>query len=227
MLPPTPILALSRLSSSSFSATVAGGSASATHSLYYREIGASGDGLWGSIVGNGSFAPITGLRHHSTYQAWAVGLESGSYSLPSISTVSLADPGDVLGAIHAWWASDPSLSSLVAGGLWTGEVPEGTPYPYAWLDSPSTDSMPNLKDQIEAHGITFHVWAIGAASAESCARAVKSRFDYRTLPSFGDSSFISSTPVRKSLRCENLRDKSGNLVFRSSLTYRILTQLPR
>mgnify|MGYP001617655917 FL=1 len=165
MPPPTPTLALTRTSSSSFTAAVSGGSASATHSLQYRLVGATQDTSATPITGNGAFAPITDLVDHATYWAWSAGLESGSYSQPAWGWVSLASPQDLLGAFHTHWYGDPALVTAVPGGLWTGEVPEGTAYPYAWLELPNVTSHPNFVNQIESSNVVTHVWAQGVAAA--------------------------------------------------------------
>ena len=227
MPPPTPALALARVSSSSFSASVSGGSASATHSLYYRLPGASTDTLAGTRSGNGAFTAVSGLQDHATYVAWAVGEESGSYSLPHFQWVSLADPEDLLGAVHERWYGDPTLSALVAGGLWTGEVPEGTAYPYAWVEMPESTAHPNFVSQVESSRITFHIWAVGAASASACARSLRARLDWQSISPFASAVCVSCSPRGERLACEGLRDSQARLVFRSTVTYQILVQRPR
>lgn len=229
MPPPSqPTLTLARLSGTSFSASVSGGDPSATHSLYYARPGVSVFTTASSTVtGNGSFSNVTGLVTNATYVAYAVGLLSGSYSLPGFSWVSLAAPGDLAGAVHQLFSGDPALAAAVPGGLWTGEVPEGTAFPYAWLELPEELTLPTTVDQLESAKLSFHLWGIGAEAASDAAIALKAVFDYATLPPFGDSVSVGTWPVSRRLQCEGLRDASSRLVFRSVVTYRVVTQRPR
>ncbi len=229
-LPATPTLVLTAASSSSFSASFSGGDAGATHHLQYRVVGAASDTEHPSTVvgSSGSFAPVTGLADNCTVVGYCYGVVgSSSASLPGFAWVSLASPEDLAGAVHAFAAGDPALSAALPGGLWTGEVPEGTAMPYAWLETPETLSIPNFVSQMESHRVNFHVWAAGARAASSVARLVKSRFDYATLDPFGDQTHVGTLPRSFRLQCENLRDSSSRLIYRAVVTLHFLCQLPR
>jgi hypothetical protein len=229
-LPATPSLTLTRLSSSSFSAAYTGGDASATHYLQYRVAGAALDTQHPDTPSgaSGSFAPVTGLADNATVVAYCYGVVgTTSSSLPHFQWKSLASPDDLAGAVHAFAAGDPALSEALVGGLWTGEVPEGTAMPYAWLETPETVTVPNFVTQMESHRVNVHVWAAGARAASAAARLVKARFDYATLPAFGDQTHIGTLPRSFRLQCENLRDSSSRLIYRAVVTLHLLCQLPR
>jgi hypothetical protein len=227
MPPSTPTLTLARASGTSFTASVTG-DASATHTLYYGTSGSAPTTAWGvTVAGSGDFGTVTGLSPNGSYAAYAVASEAGSYSLPGFAWVSLAAAGTLAGAVHAWFNGDAALVAAIPGGLWTGEVPEGTSFPYAWLELPEATSLPNFVDQLEASRVVFHVWAVGAEAAQLAAEKVRARFDYRQLDAYGDSACVGMVPRHWRLQCEGLRDPAGRLVFRAVVGYQVLTQRPR
>lgn len=228
--PAQPSLTLTALGPTSFRASVANGSAGATHTLYYRQTGSGADTTGPSISGNGS-ADVANLSPSATYFAWVVGSESGAYSLPGFASVSLATADTLAGAFHRRFNGDPSLVAALSGGLWTGEVPEGTAPPYAWLDLPATSSAPLFESELEISRALVHVFAVGAESAESLASQFKACFDYQTLdfnprPAFPRSCVL-CIPKRYRLVCERVRYKDTSLVFRASLVWHVVTQKDR
>lgn len=227
--PTTPSLSLARLTSTSFRASVAGGDPALTQRVYYREVGGGVDAPAGSVPGAAGSVDVTGLAESGQYQAYAVGDDAAGqrYSLPFLAWVSLAAPDSLAEAFHARWYAQPALVSLVTGGLWTGEVPEGTEPPYAWLDVAGVDPLPLMADeQLEPSRAVVHVYAEGAAAAEACARRVRTAFDYQTLP-FAAAASVSLRPLHYRLVCEGVRYKQGQLVYRAALTYHALVQRSR
>lgn len=120
-------------------------------------------------------------------------------------------------------------ATAIPGGLWTDEVPEGTAYPYAWLDLSQVDTVYNFVSRGEYGRIGVHVYGLGADAAETAMEAFKSRFDGCKLAYTEESGFhsIFFVPLRYRLVGENLRHQTGALVFRASQTYLTLTQRPR
>ena len=130
-------------------------------------------------------------------------------------------------AIHQAFSTDPTLPTVITGGLWTGEVPEGTAPPYAWLDLTDTNINPIFEDYFEQSIITVHIYAIGAAAAEAAAVAFRATFDFTTLNFSSPASNIWVKPRRYRLVPERTRWKDGTLMYRAVLTYDILVQKPQ
>lgn len=226
MPPPQPSLSLSRVSATSFSASVSGGSVSATHTLYYRKAGASSDTTGPSLVGNGGLGTMSGLSANATYQAWAVGLEGGSYSLPGFAYVSLAQPETLAAGLHAHFNGSAALTAGVTGGMWTGEVPEGTAPPYVWLDVQEVRQVPNFVDQLEYARVFAHLYGLGAEQTETMAYRFKGHFDYGEL-SISGVDCVALLPTTYRLVSEAMRHRDGRLVFRAVMGYNAILQRPR
>ena len=129
-------------------------------------------------------------------------------------------------AIHKKFNSDASLTSTITGGLWTGEIPEGTSPPYAWLDLPDMATTPFFEGLFERSTFVVHIYGIGAQQAEDCADAFKQTFDYTSL-SFISAASIWCQPRRYRLIPEKARWKDGTLMYRVVLTYDVLAQRDR
>lgn len=226
--PPTPTLTLASPSSTSFTATIAGGSSGAVHTLYYRKTGALLDTTHSpTLTGNGVFS-VTGLEVGAHYSAHVVGAEGGFLSLPAFGWVALAQTNTLAQAVHTHFNADGSLVAAITGGLWTGEVPEGTDPPYAWLDISDVASNPTFEQEFEAARVTVHIYARGAAQAESLAALWKDGFDYETLGfPLGGVSSVMLIPRRYRLVNEMVRYKDSALVYRTVLTYHVLLQKDR
>lgn len=136
----------------------------------------------------------------------------------------------LLEAFHRHFNNHPYLVTAVAGGFWTGEVPEGVPYPYAYLHLNHVDSLPLMSSyQMEFGRTSVHVYALGAESAEATIQLFKKAFDYQDLPfdPGTDTHCVSMVPSRYQLVSENLRHKSGKLVFRATQSYSLVVQKPK
>lgn len=233
MPPPSrPTLSLTRDSTTAFTATVSGGDAGVTNTLYYRKTGATSDTLGPSRVGNGSFAQVDELDIHGHYTAFVVSSDGSSYSLPGYAWVALNSTNTLTAGIHERFNSLPALGTAITGGLWTGEVPEGTAPPYAWLDVPYMNIEPlfeNAECQLEAGRFVVSIFAIGAEATESCALVFRSGFDYEIIPfPVGSSTIcIQLMPKTQRLRCENLRWRNSQLMWRATLVYHVLVSRPR
>lgn len=226
MPPPTqPSLTLSAVSTTSFQAVVSGADAGDTVTLYYRQVGATQDTQGPSQTGNGTLT-VTGLVDSGQYQAFVVASNGTSFSLPAYGYVSLGTSDLLSAAVHAQFNQNGALVQAIPGGMWTGEVPEGTNPPYVWLDLPDTQTTPIFVDYFERSFFHAHLYAIGAQQAEAAAAAFKAVFDWCSLP-FQTAGSVWCQPRRKRLIPEKARWKDGTLMYRVVLTYDVLAQYPR
>lgn len=137
----------------------------------------------------------------------------------------MADEIDLLSqAVHAQFASSSDLVAGISGGLWTGEIPEGTTPPYAWLDLTNTNISPIFEDFFEHSTFAVHIYAIGAAQAEQLGSLFRTAFDWQELPFSSDASCIWLKPRRYRLVPERARWKDGTLMFRAVIVYDVLVQ---
>ncbi len=226
-----PSLSLSRVNSTSFSAAITDGDNALTHALYYWQASNPTRISPGpTIVGLGSLGTLSGLQVNGVYQAFAIATNgTTAYSLPSpLSSVSLAASDTLSAAFHTRFNASPTLSTLLPGGLWTGEVPEGTAPPYGWLDISRIITSPTFEQQFEAGKLTLHLLTIGAEAAEALALQVKAWFDYQRLTfSSNATTCIQLLPRDYRLVCEMIRYKDSSLIYRVILTYHILIQKDR
>lgn len=223
--PAQPSLLLATLSSTSFQATVSNGNNTDVMRLFYRKVGDSLDIAGPTLVGNGVMPPLTGLTTNGQYQVYVIADNGSSYSQPSYAYISLAQSDLLSTAVHAHFGANPVLASLLSGGLWTGEIPEGTTPPYAWLDIAGGTTTPLFIDVLDRSRFIVHIYAIGAASAEACAQQFKAVFDFQTLP-FQTNASVWCKPLNYRLVPEKARWKDGTLMYRAVLSYDVLTQIP-
>lgn len=132
-------------------------------------------------------------------------------------------------AIHHHFQQSTSLVQALTGGLWTSEVPERTPFPYAWVDLQDITTHYNFVSRAEYARIFIYIYALGAEATEALAELWKSYFDECTLPFSSIHGFYSIMflPVRYRLNSERLRHRDGQVVFRASLLYQTIVQRPR
>lgn len=227
---PQPTLALAAASPTSFTAT-AGGTPGRDTTVYYRRVGDSVDTTLGTVSGSGVLT-ATGLSPGASYQAYATTSEaSGGLSPPAFAWVSLAsgEANHVSTAFHSHFNSSAPLVAELPGGLWTGEVPEGTPLPYAWLDVSSVDTSPTFEQEFDRASVTVHVFALGAAAVEKIVAVWRAAFNYETI-TFPDPSTAACVQLfqrRYRLVCELVRHRDSRLVYHGILTYHLLVQRPR
>ncbi len=130
-------------------------------------------------------------------------------------------------AIHNKFQQSSALVSAISGGLWTGEVPEGSRSPYAWLEIAGIDSIPLIGiDEFEYARFIVHIYGPGAETVEAAAFLFKDAFDYKDL-FFSTRACISVQPLSYRLLSESLRSASGVLMFRAVLLYRVHIQNPK
>ncbi len=223
-MPTQPSIILSALSDSSFQAVIAGDTLP-THRLFYRRVDELTFTTGPTLVGSGTLT-VTGLMTNGQYLVWVVADLAGIYSLPAVDLVSLALLDTLTGAVHAQWQASAGLTTSVPGGLWTGEVPEGTTLAYASLDLSGVRSNPLFESQFEMGRFTIHLYAIGAGRAEVGALQVKAAFDYKTL-TFTSAVCVQCVPATYRLVSEAVRHKTGELIHRAILAYDILLQRDR
>lgn len=226
--PVQPSLALARLSDTSFSATTSGGTGTDTQRLFYRQVGATLDTTGPTQVGNGVLT-VSGLVTQGQYNAFVVADSGSSYSLPSLASVSLASTDSLFSALQARFNAVPATVGLVAGGLWAGEVPEGTPLPYAWYDGSEFLTGPQFELEYESTRISFHVFALGYAAAETCVRQLKATYDYQSVPfnSTNATYSIGTWPRSWRIYNERIRWKDNSLIHRGVVNYLAVVQRSR
>lgn len=227
--PATPVLTVTPQSPTSFVASITGGTAGVAYTLYYQRIGSDNQVSVATITGNGNFPPVSNIPTYSHLIVWCIGYDGASYSFPVITKTALIVPDYLSTAIHDYFNGSASLVAAVPGGLWTGEVPEGVSFPYIYLDFKQVNTVYNFVSRGEYARIAFHLYALGAESAEATGTLLKSRFDGQklTFSLASQTNHIVMIPQRHALVSENLRHKSGQLVFRFFVEYQILLQKPR
>lgn len=194
--------------------------------LFYRQVGASLDTTGPTMVGNGALT-VSSLVANGQYVAFVVADNGSAYSPPSYAYVSLAQQGDLLSAaVQARFASYPALVAVLPGGLWTGEVPEGTSPAYGWLDVGPINPTPTTEDRFDRARFTAHLYAVGANAAEACALQWQSVFDWQAL-TFATASSVWVVPRSYRLIPEPVRYKDGTLMFRAFMAYECLAQRAR
>lgn len=225
--PSKPSLTLTATSGTSFDAAIVG-TVGLTTTAYYRAVGASVDDTAGSVSGSGTLS-VSGLSEGGTYQVYAVTADAGGYSLPAYGVVSLAQDNHLTTAFHSHFNGNAPLVASLPGGLWTGEVPEGTALPYAWLDVTGVDTSPTFEDEFDRGTITVHVYGLGAAVVENVVSLWRSAFNYKTLafPSPASAACVQLFQRRYRLVCEMVRHRDSSLVYHAVLTYHVLVQKPR
>lgn len=224
----SPGLTITVTSNTSFRATVDGDLAH-QFLLYYCRVGTFSYHMLGPITGPGTFAEVTNLEPLSHYHIYAVAYDGTGYSLPTWQSIALVAPDSILTSFHHHLTESPALSAALSGGMWTGEVPEGTEPPYAWLELSEIVFAPNMKDEGQYGRIAVHLYAVGADAADRLAWLFNSWFAYQTLE-FADpesTKCIAMLPIRYRLVCEMLRHRSGQLIWRAVLNYQILLQKVR
>lgn len=127
-------------------------------------------------------------------------------------------------SIHAQFNGNSAVVTAIAGGMWTGEIPEGTTPPYAWLDMTNTTISPIFEEFFEHSTFAIHIYAIGAAQAEQTASLVRQTFDWKTLPFSPEIACVWCKPRRYRLVPERARWKDGTLMYRAVLVYDVLVE---
>lgn len=224
----TPSISVVADSATAFTVTVSG-TAGRDTTIYYRAVGTSVDTTAGIVSGSGTLT-VTSLSTGGSYQLYAVTSEaSGGYSLPAFAVVSLAQDNHLSTAFHNHFNNQATLVAAMTGGLWTGEVPEGTEMPYAWLDVSSVDTSPTFEDEFDRGLVTIHIYGLGAAVVERMAKLWRASFNYATL-TFADPTTATCIQLfqrRYRLVCELVRHRDSRLVYHAILTYHVLVQIPR
>lgn len=132
-------------------------------------------------------------------------------------------------AWHNHFNKSASLKAAIPGGIWTGQVPEGTLYPYAWADIAQVNTHYTMLNRMEYARIFTHIYALGAEDVEAVAGKFKDHYDESRLEfAVGSQAYcVAVIPQTYKLLSENLRHKSGALIFRASLLYFVLYQRSR
>lgn len=151
-------------------------------------------------------------------------------SLPVFSSIDLNVSDSVIASIKSRWYSSPALVSLFKGGLFANEAPEavnGKPLvlPYCIMKEEDIDFTWTMeKNYFETSTITFVLFAPGAAIADQCLSLLRDYFDWTTLTFQKPGSYtVEMRPSHSNLTSENFRYKDGNLIFRGSIIYDIIT----
>jgi hypothetical protein len=124
----------------------------------------------------------------------------------------------------AKYNSDALLKELIPGGVWLGEVPEGSDgdvrsMPYIQLETSSTSYEWTFEDaNIETSLINVHFFATGADTIDTICDAWQDSFNWQDLPGT-NSETICVELTTDSLMADSIRDKEGNLVYFASQTY--------
>ena len=132
----------------------------------------------------------------------------------------------ILDQISEKWDGDLSLIST-AGRLFAGEVPEfdedgvEVSLPYTYCEVGSTSFLYYLADTyFESTEVTFHCYTVGMKKAQEAVRKIKDTFAWIDDLNFNDttSSLFSCRPLNTQVTSQYLRDKSGNPVYRGTLS---------
>jgi hypothetical protein len=225
---PTPEVRARVLSGSEVEFNILATTEACTTTVYYQAVGSTQQQTGPSRNGSGAVT-LGGLSEGNSYLFFVISTLNTDFSLPSVIHVNLVQGELTLtGAIHNRWNQDLALSQAVVGGLWTGEVPEGTAQPYTWLEVPRVMGRPYFADRFDRCIVLFHTYAVGAALAETCAQLIRDRFDEKPL-SFNSNITKAVYMLERMYRlvCEGTRSRDNQLVFRTIQTYEIYTQKPR
>lgn len=132
----------------------------------------------------------------------------------------------ILDQISAKWDVDLPLIAA-AGRMYAGEIPEfdengvEVSLPYTYCEVGSTSFLYYLADTyFESTEVTFHCYAVGMKKAQEAVRKIKDTFAWSTDLSFDDtnSSIFSIRPLNSQVTSQFLRDKSGNPVYRGTIS---------
>lgn len=228
-IPTQPSLSLTRLSPTSFRATVSGADGGMTNTLYVRRLPNAGDQVAGSIVGNGTIDAV-GLAANAGYLAWVVSDDGTSQSLPAIGAVSLASTDTVSGAICAKARADAALMSLCPE-IWANEIPEvdaaGKPLlpPILLVEVP--EEVPDWHFEADTQGMTWSSRAVvtcyakSQAQADQIAAAFGVVFDWQPLP-FATARTLNMGLERTAIGRDEVVDAQGHRVFYRILEYQVL-----
>lgn len=135
-------------------------------------------------------------------------------------------------AVQSKFISNTTLSALLPGGLWAGEIPErdedgNIPQPpYAYFSSPTFTSRPTFENEFESANLTFQVYTFGYANCEIAIRELKNTFDYKSLD-FDRVYSIGIWPIRWRIYNERIRWKDNQIIHRGEVSYLILVQRNR
>jgi hypothetical protein len=220
--PSTPSVSLTRLSDTAFTALIHG-DAGVTHRLYYSPTTGTGSFQIGPTqVGDGTMT-VTGLAGGQAYFVYVIS-DNGQFSLPYVTTISLLTTDSIIGAFVAKFQGSPSLIALVPGGIWTGEIPEDTPLPYAYCEVSESRYHQNFGDDyFEGADVMVHIFANGADAAETAAQAMRPIFEYKPI-AFKRGTLIHCRQDSYEINSEVGRYKDGTLIYQAKLTYDILVQ---
>lgn len=225
-MPTQPTLTLTRLSATSFQATISGADPGSTNTLYYRKTGQTVDTTGPAIVGNGQII-VGSLVANAGYIVYVVSDLAGNKSLPALQVISLGVSDTLSGAIVAAYQGNPALVA-VCPNLWDEEVPEtdavGQPInlPFAQLEVP--DENPEWTFEAGYYEVChprITIYATTAQEADQIVAAFKGAFDWQALP------FQTATAIqvmRQNVRrgAEEVVDKDNNRVFHRIMEYQIM-----
>jgi len=159
---------------------------------------------------------------------YAVTIGPDGFSVPTFAWAFPLAPDDLLGSVHAHFNSYPTLSGLVPGGMWTGEIPEtgengeDLEIPYGSVEVNGTEfEWTTENSYLEKSRLAFTFWASGAKEASAIMRAFQDSYDWETIP-VTSAEFVSSHCLHRRLQSVPARDREGNLVFVGSLTYEVI-----
>jgi hypothetical protein len=120
--------------------------------------------------------------------------------------------------------SSGTLKSLIPGGVWLGEVPEGSEgeerlMPYVQLDTSSTSYEWTFEGaNIETSLVNVNFYATGGEVIDNIMDAWQEEFNWQDLPDT-NSDTICVELTTDSVRADSTRDNKGNLVYFASQTY--------
>jgi len=227
---PSPSLALTRTSSTAFTAHIAFPS-SYTVDVYTKSSDSFGSQyLYCASMSVSGDLIVSNRPAFSFQQVYAVCKDAqGAISLPFFSSVDLNYPDSILAAIKSKWYSTPSLISKFTGGMFANEAPEsveGRPLtmPYVIIrDSDRNFLFTTESTYFEGTSLDFVIYAPGAALADECLEIIREAFDWKPIPFTKiTNQTVSMQPTEQNVRSENFRYKDGNLIFRGSVIYDIM-----
>ena len=133
----------------------------------------------------------------------------------------------LFGALLVKFNASAALVAALPGGLWMGQVAEGTALPFCvLLTTGQTVEWSTGSPYVESSLIQFVVFAKGLATAEAAADLLKAAFDFAALTF---TSAVTLALYREGYlpQADELRAPDGEIVYGVTVDYRVMIQRAR
>ncbi len=132
---------------------------------------------------------------------------------------------DEIDAFVSKFDGAPTLSEFV-GGVWGGQVPSGTPMPYAVVDElspPDSKFCFGPQTAMEYCRLQVRVFAADKDQAWAMMSAVTAVYDFAALAT-NPRTVLQCVRIRKPFTIQLEDDEAGNAVWSSIVIYELLVQ---